>query len=63
LTNKVIPFFDKYPLHGVKRLDYLDWCKVASMMQKKEHLTSEGLDQIRKIKMGMNKGREFSDLK
>jgi len=22
LTNKVIPFFD--PLHGVKRLDYLD---------------------------------------
>ena len=29
-------------------------------MQKKEHLTSEGLDQIRKIKMGMNKGREYA---
>jgi len=23
-TEKIIPFFDKYPLMGVKRLDYLD---------------------------------------
>ena len=24
LTDKVIPFFNKYPLRGVKRLDYQD---------------------------------------
>jgi len=24
LTDKVIPFFNKYTLHGVKRLDYQD---------------------------------------
>ena len=58
LTDKVIPFFNKYTLHGVKRLDYQDWCKVAEMMQNKEHLTAEGLNKIRKIKAGMNKGRQ-----
>ena len=29
-------------------------------MKQKKHLTAEGLDQIRKIKAGMNKGRKFS---
>ena len=57
LVDKVIPFFVKYPIQGVKRLDYLDWCKVAEMMQNKEHLTAEGLSKIRKIKAGINKGR------
>jgi len=27
-------------------------------MQNKEHLTAEGLNKIRKIKAGMNKGRQ-----
>ena len=58
LTSKVIPFFDKYPLHGVKRLDYQDWCKVAELMQNKEHLTPEGLSKIYELKAGMNKGRK-----
>ena len=30
-------------------------------LQNKAHLTPEGLDYIRKIKIGMNKRREFSD--
>jgi hypothetical protein len=41
----------------VKLLDYLDWCKVAKLMQNKEHLTLEGLNKIRQIKAGMNKER------
>ena len=57
LTNKVIPFFNKYTLHGVKRLDYLDWGQVAKLMQNKEHLTQEGLSKISELKAGMNKGR------
>jgi hypothetical protein len=56
-VDKLIPFFDQYPLHGAKRLDYLDFCKVANLMEGKLHLTEEGLDQIRKIKDGMNTGR------
>lgn len=57
LTDKVIPFFQNYPIQGVKHLDYLDWCKVAELMKNKAHLTWEGLSKIRKIKAGMNKGR------
>jgi len=62
ITEKIIPFFEKYPINGVKHLDYLDFCRVAELMQNQAHLTPEGLDYIRKIKIGMNKGREFSDL-
>ena len=57
LANIIIPFFDKYPLCGVKYQDYLDFVKVLKLMENKSHLTEEGLDQIRKIKAGMNMGR------
>jgi len=57
LHEKVIPFFQKYPILGVKRLDYLDFCRVAELMRNKAHLIEEGLVEIRKIKAGMNKGR------
>jgi hypothetical protein len=72
IENKIIPFFSKNRIpppptphmcglgvgeHGVKFLDYLDWCKAAEFIKNKAHLTEEGLDQIRKIKAGMNKGR------
>ena len=56
LIEKIIPFFVKYPILGVKSKDFEDFCKVAELMQNKEHL-AEGLDQIRQIKAGMNKGR------
>ncbi len=59
IQDKVIPFFQKYPILGVKRLDYLDWCKVAELMQNKVHLTQEGIDEIKKIKSRMNTGRNF----
>lgn len=58
LTDKVIPFFDRYKIVGVKFQDYLEFKKVIELMQKKAHLTSEGLDQIRKIKAGMNRERK-----
>ncbi len=58
IIEKVIPFFDKYTIDGVKLLDYADFCRVASLMSDKTHLTSEGLEQIRLIKTNMNKGRK-----
>lgn len=43
IDGKIIPFFDKYPLTGNKKLDYLDFCKAAELMKNKTHLTPEGL--------------------
>jgi hypothetical protein len=57
LTGKVIPFFQRVPLHGLKYKNFTDFCKVADIMKEKGHLTEEGLDQIRLIKAGMNTGR------
>ena len=28
ITNKLVPFFDKYPIQGIKYLNYLDFLKV-----------------------------------
>ena len=58
ITNKIIPFFNKYSLFGVKLYDYLDWCKIHKLMNEGSHLTMEGLNLIRNIKSGMNKGRD-----
>ena len=60
ITDKIIPFFEKYRIHGVKALDFADFCQVAELMKNKKHLTAEGLDQISKIKAGMNTGRKIS---
>ena len=59
ITDKIIPFFKKYPIRGVKALDFADWCKAAELIKNKKHLTAEGLDEIRHIKEGMNTLRKF----
>ena len=58
LTNIIIPFYEKYPIVGVKALDFADFCEVANLMKKGAHLTSEGLEKIKKIKIRMNRGRK-----
>jgi hypothetical protein len=58
LTNFIIPFFDKCSIMGVKALDFADFCEVTELMKNKAHLTTEGLEKIRLIKEGMNKGRQ-----
>ena len=57
LNDKIIPFFDNYKIVGVKAKDFEDFKKVVILIKDKAHLTLEGLDQIRLIKSGMNKGR------
>lgn len=56
--GKIQPFFEKYPILGVKAMDFNDWCKVAALIKDKAHLTKNGLDEIIKIKEGMNKRRK-----
>lgn len=53
----IIPFFLKHKIIGVKLEDYKDWCLIADMIQNQDHLSPEGLERIRLIKIGMNKGR------
>lgn len=57
IRDKIIPFFFKYPLSGVKVLDFFAFGEAAKLIKNQEHLTPEGLERIKKIKSGMNKGR------
>lgn len=57
VVENIIPFFNKYPIEGVKSLDFTDWCKVAELMKEKAHLIAAGLEQIKQTKAGMNRGR------
>jgi len=57
ILNVIIPFFDKYPILGIKPLDYNDFKLIAYLLKEETHLTVEGLEQIYKIKAGMNTNR------
>ena len=57
IDEKIIPFFSKNKILGVKLQDFKDWCKAAELIKNKAHLTTSGLEEIRKIKAGMNKAR------
>jgi hypothetical protein len=57
IESKILPFFDFFTLQGIKVLDYEDFKRVAAIIKTQNHLTVDGLEQIRKIKSGMNRGR------
>lgn len=57
LTKIIIPFFNKYPILGMKALDYQDWCRIANLITSGSHLTNEGFEEIRQIESRMNRGR------
>ena len=57
INEKIIPFFNKYAIVGNKSKHYLDWYKAAKIVQFKDHITKNGLDQITSLKSGMNIGR------
>ena len=61
ITKIIVPFFNKNTIIGIKLYDYLDWCKIHSLMINRSHFTVEGINSIRKIKSGMNIGRSFFD--
>ena len=55
LTERIVPFFMKHPLKTKKRLDFLKFRKVLIRMERGEHLTLEGLREIRGIASRMNR--------
>ena len=58
LVELIIPFFEKHPLKSKKRVDFAKFRTILLLMMKKEHLTSEGIEEIRSIAKTMNTGCE-----
>jgi len=57
LARRIIPFFMQHPLKTGKNVDFLKFRDVVLMMAKSEHLTGDGVEAIRRIASGMNRGR------
>ena len=56
--NIIIPFFDRYNIKGAKELDFIDFKKVAEIINSKDHLTEDGFNKILTIKDNMNLKRK-----
>ena len=59
VNEKIIPIFEEFKLQGWKRNEFNDFKKAAQIMKNKGHLIREGLDEVKKIKGGMNKNRKY----
>jgi hypothetical protein len=57
IGNIIIPFFDLYPVLGVKKMDYNDFKNIYNLILSQDHLTPEGLSQIKQIRNNMNDKR------
>jgi hypothetical protein len=56
LTNVIIPHFNKYHLLTKKYADFVLFKAIVELMNKKEHLTDEGVIKIISLRASMNKG-------
>ena len=57
LIEKIIPFFETYPIVGIKAKDFESFKQVADLVKSSAHLTIEGIEQIKKIRAEMNTKR------
>ena len=60
IINIIIPFFEKYPILGIKSLDFADFKKVADIVKTQNHLNQEGFNKVVKINSTMNQRRPWS---
>ena len=58
LSERVVPFFRANPLRTVKRASFDRFAEVISVMQRREHLTQQGLTRIRELAGQMNRGTQ-----
>jgi hypothetical protein len=52
----IIDHFDKYPLITQKQANYILFKQALELINRKEHLTSKGLQKIVNIRASMNNG-------
>jgi LAGLIDADG endonuclease len=55
LLTRIIPFFEKHSLKTKKRVDFAKFRQVLLLMQRGDHLTVEGVEEIRRIADQMNR--------
>ena len=60
LLQIIAPFFLRHPLKTKKNVDFRKFRKVLLMMEKGEHLTSVGIEEIRSIRNQMNRAGNAS---
>ena len=60
LREKIIPFFEQYPLRTYKKNDFVFFKKVVAMMFKKEHLSVRGRNRILQLVSQMNQRKKRS---
>jgi len=46
ISKKVVPFFKQHRLFGKKRRSFDLFCKIVELVERKAHLSEEGLQQI-----------------
>ncbi len=57
IIQKVIPFFQKYPVLSVsKQKNFTIFCAIAQLMEKGEHRNLQGLRQILELRETINEG-------
>lgn len=61
ISEKIIPFVQKYPIIGSKSIDFEDFYLASLIIKNKKHLTKEGLEKIKNLKSGMNSGRIYEE--
>jgi hypothetical protein len=54
LVKTIIPFFDKYPLLGIKRNDFLNFKEVCMMIYQNQHLNPDNLKKIIQLSYQIN---------
>lgn len=55
ISRNIIPFFEKHPLQSVSKLySFKAFCKIARLIERREHLTKSGIEKIRRLKSEMN---------
>ena len=57
LQKQIIPFFEKHKLKTKKNLDFLKFRKILLMMERKEHLTVQGILKIDSMRLQMNQSQ------
>jgi hypothetical protein len=56
ISDTIIPFFREYPLQSIsKRESFNAFVKIARLVKRNEHLTKEGIEKIRLLKLQMNR--------
>lgn len=59
LKSRLFAHLDAYPLLTRKSLDEADFRRAYAIIKNKQHLTKDGLDDLRTLQRGMNRGRKL----